>query len=612
MFKSYRVYGYALLVIVLITPCVRANEVVAEGRSEGASISSREQAFSDALREAVRLGAGVNIASQSSTRKYALEYDRVFAAAFGYVKSYKILESGMQEDGLYHVKIQADVGELDPSLNSSMAMRQLVYLKGSPRVALDLHESIGGIPADSRDAEAWFEERAKDMQLMIVDPAFVRNQELKLARRDEILGVDDPTLHGGDITQKADFIIQGNVKGHYEGLQSFFGSRPHHAFTMSANLRAIRPETGEVIASETIKPCVYYDSNNGAIELAAKDIITKLLDGNESQNQTGAQGLFRKIFATWASELDLGRTVRVEILKIDEISLRSLVEKLKGDPHVSGVWEREFDNRVGSILDIETRLSSPELIAQITKNLGGYYSMEYGTQHYITFVRNGAPTLKKLNGFIGEIVGRVFGNSDAKWDSNETYTVWIEGVEANPKTPLGNLWHDDGTAPNLVVSLTWRNNIILETPEFPNALIAQWDFPGNTKLDIPKADIARIHARSEETIDRGVRDRGLLKAQWVGGGRVSCGRLKPGRNILSMNDPQCGLKTITLRITPSADLQKVQRCPERINRVFVGTVLSPPTPNVSESTFQRSKAGRLMQQGIEIISGLFNSPRTTN
>jgi len=608
---SYKKYGCTFALVLLIPFSGYTSEIVVEGRSGGATLSSREQALTDALREAVRLGAGVNIASQSSTSDFALEYDRVFAAAFGYVKSYKVLESGMEKDGLYHVKIQADVGQLDPNMNSSMAMRQLVELKGSPRVALDLHESIGGIPADSHDAEAWFEEKAKDMQLVIVDPSVVRNQELKLARRDDILGGgNEPSFHGSDITQKADFIIQGNVKGRYEGLQSIFGSRPRHVFAMSASLRAIRPETGEVIASETIQPREYHDSNEGSVEMAAKDIITKLLNGNESQDQRGAQGLFRKIFATWASELDLGRTVRVEILKIDESSLRNLVEKLKGDPHVSGVWEREFDSRVGSILDVETRLSSPELTGQITKILGGYYSMEHGTQHYISFVHTGGQTLKNLNDFIGKMVGGL-GKSDAKWDPNETYAVWIEGVEANPKTPAGNRWHDDGTAPNLVVSLTWRNNILLETSEAPNALIAQWDSPVKPQTDITKADVARIHAPPDESIDLEVRDRGLLNAQWVGGGKVPCGRLKPGRNILTIDDPKCGLKSITLRIIPSADLQKNQRTPARINRVFVGSVLDPPPLSDGESVFQRSKAGRFMQQGIQAISCFFKSSEQT-
>jgi len=79
---------------------IQASPVTAEGRTAGDSTSAREQALTDALREAVRLGAGVNIASQSQASNFALDYDRVFAAAFGYVKSYKVIESGMGKDGI--------------------------------------------------------------------------------------------------------------------------------------------------------------------------------------------------------------------------------------------------------------------------------------------------------------------------------------------------------------------------------------------------------------------------------------------------------------------------------------------------------------------------------
>ena len=101
-----------------------AAPVTAEGRTAGDSTAAREQALTDALREAVRLGAGVNIASQSQASNFALDYDRVFAAAFGYVKSYKVIESGMGKDGIYHVKVEAEVSPGDPNMNNTMALRR--------------------------------------------------------------------------------------------------------------------------------------------------------------------------------------------------------------------------------------------------------------------------------------------------------------------------------------------------------------------------------------------------------------------------------------------------------------------------------------------------------
>lgn len=394
-----------LAITALTITTSHAAPVTAEGRTAGDSTAAREQALTDALREAVRLGAGVNIASQSQASNFALDYDRVFAAAFGYVKSYRVIESGMGKDGIYHVKVEAEVAPGDPNMNNTMALKQLVALKGSPRIALDIQENITGVPPGSGYAQAWFEEAAKDLQLNIVDTGMERQQEMKLSRRDEALGnTNSANFRNKDITQKADFIIQGKVTGRYEGQQSMYGGNPQHVFGMSADLRAVRPETGEVVASATIHPNNNLDSDQGSPEMAAKDILFKLLTGRESKGQPGAIGLFRKIFARWSSELDLGRMVRVEIVKIDQPTLTAMEEKLKADPHISGVWQREFDAQASTFLDLETRLNSAELTKSVTAASGGAYGIDHGTENYLLFVKGGSGSAEK-KGFFGKMFG---------------------------------------------------------------------------------------------------------------------------------------------------------------------------------------------------------------
>ena len=88
------------------------------------------------------------------------------------------------------------------------------------------------------------------------------------------------------------------------------------------------------------------------------------------------------------------------------------------------------------------------------------------------------------------------------WDTNETYAIWIEGAEVSPDNPDGKQWHDDGTAPNLVATLTWRNNMLLETPESSNSLIAKWERTSIKIKDLMKTElapnalekVARVHA----------------------------------------------------------------------------------------------------------------------
>ena len=353
----------------------------------------------------MRQGAGVNIANESQAGNIAIDHDRDFAAAFGYVKSYKVIESGQGKDGIYRVKVEAEVSTGDPNMNDTLALKQLVALKGSPRIALDIEENITGAPPNSGYAQAWFEEAAKDFQLNIVDISLERNQEQKLACRDATLGnTNSANFRNKGITQKADFIIQGKVSGRYEGQQSMDGGNPQHVFAMSADLRAVRPETGELVASARIHPKTNLGSDQGSLEVAAKDTLFKLLSGCEPNGQPGAIGFFSKIFSRWSSELDLGRIVRVEIVKIDQPTLSSMEEKLNADPHISGVWQREFDAQTSSFLDLETRLNTAELTKTITAASGGSYGIDHGTENYLLFVKGGSGSEKK--GIISVLLGK--------------------------------------------------------------------------------------------------------------------------------------------------------------------------------------------------------------
>ena len=207
-----------------------------------------------------------------------------------------------------------------------------------------------------------------------------------------------------------------------------------------------------------------------------------------------------------------------------------------------------------------------------------------------------------------------------KWEPTETYAVWIEGTEVSPTNPEGNQWHDDGTAPNLVATLTWRNNMLLETPEASNALIAKWERTSIKLKDLIKTElapnalekVARVHAEPEELLAVEVRDRGMLSSQWIGAVTVPCGKLKPGQNTLFINDPKCGVRSITLQVVPSSILERSCPLPQGIHQITEGIVTMSPPPEDAASTFSGSTAGKAIQQGVKAISDFFGKPATNN
>ncbi|MBM3887641.1 MAG: hypothetical protein FJ388_00800, partial [Verrucomicrobia bacterium] len=296
---------FALSLLTALYLCTAASaqeifEVTAVGQAAGNVANAREQALTDALREAVRKGAGVDVVSMTKISDFLLEYDRVFATSFGYVRGYNVLKSGLEGDGIYRVTVRAQVGKGEPDLKDTRVLGMILRLKQSPRVALQITESLDGVSGTSGGfAKAWFEQTARDIQLNLVDLGYVERQEDKLAARDDLTGERRAAAwRRADLAQKSDFIIEAKVTGKYIGRQSFYGSLPVHRFTLAADLRAIRPDNGVVLAAVTI-PGRDTDSGLESADQAARDAMQKLLTGDPRAKHPGAMTLFRKILANW-------------------------------------------------------------------------------------------------------------------------------------------------------------------------------------------------------------------------------------------------------------------------------------------------------------------------
>ena len=372
----------------LICP-IHAKEVESEGRAAGDQSTAREQALADALREAVRVGVGVDVASSSKVTDFALDYDRILSAAFGHVKTYSIVSSGLGKDGIYKVKVKADVQPGTPGAKDTLALRQIVLLKGSPRVSIKVEDQIDGAAGPTSYAQGIMEQTGRELQLNLVDIGTARAQESKMASRDEILGNDKTAkLRKADISQKADFLIEGKVVARYVGQQSSYGSLPQHVFSVGGELRAIRPETGEIVATAALPGTERVESDLESKEMAARDVIQKVLAGTGKTSN-----IFNKILARWVTETDLGAIKRLEFTGMSSEAWQKLQAAMKDTDKISAVWPREFDAQGISNLDIETRLDNPSIEAVVTKATESHYATDRATDNLIAF-KPGTPAKK--------------------------------------------------------------------------------------------------------------------------------------------------------------------------------------------------------------------------
>ncbi|MEY3480292.1 MAG: hypothetical protein RIQ71_1067 [Verrucomicrobiota bacterium] len=381
---------YASCVFYVNVSVLAATEVEAEGRAAGDQRTAREQALADALREAVRVGVGVDVLSSSGVSDFALDYDRILSSAFGHVKTYKILSSGLGEDQIYRIKVKATVEAGAPDAKNTLALRQIVQLKGAPRVSINVEEEIDGAPGETKYAQGIMEQTARELQFNLVDAGTARTYESKLAKRDAILGNErNEKLRSADISQKSDFLIEGRIVARYVGQQSIYGSLPQHVFSVGGELRAIRPETGEIVATAALPGTENVESELESKEMAARDVIQKILAS--AGKQGGLPPLFSKVIAQWVTETDLGAVKRLEFTGIPNEDFQKIQASLKDTEKVSSVWPREFDSQGISVIDIETRLDNSSIDQEVSKASGGKAAMDRATDNLLAFKYSDKP-----------------------------------------------------------------------------------------------------------------------------------------------------------------------------------------------------------------------------
>ena len=364
-------------------PLTFAAEVEAEGRAAGDQKGAREQALADALREAVRVGTGVDILSSSGVKDFALDYDRILSSAFGHVKTYQVLSSGLGKDQIYRVKVKADVEKGAPGVNNVLALKQIMLLKGAPRVSIKIEEQVDGVTGPTLYAQGIMEVVARELQFNLIDVGSLSTQEVKAAARDEIVGSDRTAkLRRADVPQKCDFQIQGKVVAKYVGQQSFYGGLPQHVYAIGGEMRAIRPDTGEIVATCALPGTENVESDLESKEMAARDVIQKVLSKGGKAGELPP--LFNKIVARWITETDLGAIKRIEFAEVSNEEFQKSAAFLGENDKISAVWVREFDSKGISVIDVETRLDGGALGQVISKGSGDKLLLDHFTGNLVS------------------------------------------------------------------------------------------------------------------------------------------------------------------------------------------------------------------------------------
>ena len=381
--------------------------VEVEGRAPADEPMARSQALADALREAVREGAGVDLVSETQVKDFAMEFDRMFSKARGHVKKYEVLSTSTSPDGFYVVRIKADVGEGAVDTNDKLTLQMMAREHQAPRVSVRIEERIEDVNNGTL-ASDWLRNAATECGLRIIETDRAQGDGGMLAKRAQALGRgQEATMRQEGVVSGCDYIIEGSVVGSSAGTQSFYGSKAGKKFSLGLNLKVIDAATGVVILTENAPSRDILIRNVESSTAAAREAVRQIMEGSPrvADSDTGWK-LIRRIFAHWSAEMDLGAVCKLEFTGMDLATANQLKEKLTAIQNVGSVWIRSVDPAGVSVVDCEARLQPLELAAIIEHALPGY-KLDRSENRYLSF--RGAPSATGENSLLlyGSIGGGV-------------------------------------------------------------------------------------------------------------------------------------------------------------------------------------------------------------
>lgn len=125
------VYSFLLLTLLCVTPLEAfANSI--EAKAQG---STERQAINTALQQAVEMSLGSEIENTTLVENYQVIRQQIIKHTKGFVRSYDIIASTKNDQGLYdvHVRAEVDQGSL---VDSQKALLSLMKMAANPRILI--------------------------------------------------------------------------------------------------------------------------------------------------------------------------------------------------------------------------------------------------------------------------------------------------------------------------------------------------------------------------------------------------------------------------------------------------------------------------------------------
>lgn len=348
------VWVLALLVCGLAFAQQRQVEATGEAAPEQGQdpVSVRQVALDDALRNAVEIGVGVFINSETLVKNFQLVEDRIFKKAGGFARRDRIIEEGATPDGRYVVKILATVD----SRVIVNTLRSIIQGFNDPRIAVFLNESIDGKPTAGSAASTALSKWLIDAGYRVLD----QKQLEQVVKRNELITAQgNPKLLAQIATRlKVDIILVGSARASEN-------KDPPKELTNSgfkSVLSILEAKMVDALTAQTIWTD-QFESADYALSLDAA--VSKAL---QAAGNTAAESAIPQL-AKWIQDVIAGPVYVLKVLSFKSFSaFNTFVQRLSAQPNVVNVQPRDYDE-AGTEIEVQYR-GRVDGIATLVEKLG--------------------------------------------------------------------------------------------------------------------------------------------------------------------------------------------------------------------------------------------------
>jgi hypothetical protein len=154
-------------------------------------------------------------------------------------------------------------------------------------------------------------------------------------------------------------------------------------------------------------------------------------------------------------------------------------------------------------------------------------------------------------------------DNDCVLETGKSYEVWLKEAEVSAFDRSGVSWDTDGSAPDLRGMISWQDQVVLQTVEASDGLIARWS---DTAISASQAiqgeadtqslqRVGRFRMDSKEFIEIGIFDGDLVSSSFAGGFRIPLSSLRLGNNRVHGSGT---LKSVAFRVSESDSVEEDQ------------------------------------------------------